>query len=156
MPADPIAMDRKFVKDITESSAVQMDLGKLAQEKGSSPAVKEFGKRMVEDNTKAGEELRQAATQAQIKVPPENLRRIRKSHDKLARLSGRDFDRAFAKMMISDQRANVKEFENQAKGGNAPEVRAFAAKALPTLQEHKKMAEQIGGEQSDSADRQAR
>jgi len=111
---------------------------------------------MVEDNTKAGEELRQAAAQAQIKVPPENLRRIRKSHDKLARLSGRDFDRAFAKMMISDQRANVKEFENQAKGGNAPEVRAFAAKTLPTLREHQKMAEQLDAEQSGSADRQAR
>ena len=52
MPADPIAMDRKFVKEVAESNTAQIDLGKLAQENGSNPAVKEFGKRMVEDNTR--------------------------------------------------------------------------------------------------------
>jgi putative membrane protein len=142
-PSDPLAFDRKFVKDAAEGSMVEVELGKLAQEKGSNDAVKEFGKRMVDDHSKANEDLKQAAAKANIQVPAELPKKAKKVQDKLSKLSGAEFDRVYAKMMLSDHKDDVKSFEKESKAGQAPEVKNFAAKTLPTLQEHLKMAEQL-------------
>jgi putative membrane protein len=140
---DPLASARRFVKDAAEGSATDVALGKLAQEKGSSDAVKEFGKRMVDDHSKATEELKQAAGMVQIEVPSETPKKARKAHDKLSKLSGADFDRAYTKMMVSDHKGDIKAFQREARNGAIPSVKDFAAKTLPTLQEHLKLAEEL-------------
>jgi putative membrane protein len=140
---DPRASARGFVKEAAEGSATEVALGKLAQEKGSSDAVKQFGKRMVDDHSKATEELKQAAAMAQIEVPSETPKKARKAQDKLSKLSGADFDRAYTKMMVSDHKGDVKAFEREARNGAVPAVKNFAAKTLPTLQEHLKLAEEL-------------
>ncbi len=140
---DPIISAKKFVKEAAEGSATEIALGKLAQEKGSSDAVKQFGKRMVEDHSKATEELKQAAEMAKIPVPSEAPKKAKKAHDKLSKLSGADFDRAYAKTMVSDHKEDVKAFEQEAREGAVPPVKNFAAKTLPTLQEHLKLAEEL-------------
>jgi putative membrane protein len=145
-PLDPLAADQRFVKDAAEASAAELQLGKLAQEKGSSEAVKEFGKRMVEAHTQTGEELKQAAAKASIQVPTEAPRKIKKTEDKLAKLSGAEFDRAYAKTVLNYHKDDVKAFTREAQSGKAPEVREFAAKTLPKLQEHRKLAEQLDAE----------
>src|SRR4051812_41584022 len=93
---DPMASARKFVKEAAEGSATEIALGKLAQEKGSSDAVKQFGKRMVDDHSKATEELKQAAEMAKITVPLETPNKVKKAQDKLSKLSGAEFDRVYA------------------------------------------------------------
>jgi putative membrane protein len=143
LSADPLASDKTFVKDATEANAIAVELGKLAQEKGSSEAVKDFGKRMVETHTQADEELKQAAAKASIEVPTRAPRKIKKTEDKLAKLSGRDFDRAYTKIILSEHKDNVKAFEREAEAGKVPDVRDFAAKTLPKLQAHRKLAEQL-------------
>jgi putative membrane protein len=140
---DPLASARRFVKDAAEGSATDVALGKLAQEKGSSDAVKEFGKRMVDDHSKATEELKQAAGMVQIEVPSETPKKARKAHDKLSKLSGADFDREYTKMMVSDHKGDIKAFQREARNGAIPSVKDFAAKTLPTLQEHLKLAEEL-------------
>jgi len=140
---DPMASARRFVKDAAEGSATDVALGKLAQEKGSSDAVKQFGKRMVDDHSKATEELKQVAEVAQIEVPSETPKKARKAQDKLSKLSGAEFDRAYTKMMVSDHKGDVKAFEQEARSGAVPAVKNFAAKTLPTLQEHLKLAEEL-------------
>ncbi len=142
-PMDQRASDKKFVKDAAEGAMTEVELGKLAQEKGSSDAVKDFGKRMVEDHSKANEELKQAAVKASIDVPNTAPKKAQKAKDKLSKLSGTEFDRAYAKMMLKDHKSDVKDFDNEAKNGSAPEVKDFAAKTLPKLQEHLKLAEQL-------------
>jgi putative membrane protein len=142
-PADPMASDKRFVKDAAEANATQVELGKLAQQKGSSDAVKEFGKRMVEAHTEANEELKQAATKANIQVPTEPPRKVKKTGDKLAKLSGPDFDRAYARIVVNEHKDDVKAFAREAQGGKATEVREFASRTLPKLQEHRKLAEQL-------------
>jgi putative membrane protein len=140
---DPLASDKKFVKEAAAGSMAEVELGKLAQEKGSSDAVKEFGKRMVEDHGKAGEDLQQAAGKANLPVTPEMPRKARKAQEKLSKLSGPDFDRMYAKLMLDDHKDDVKAFEKQSRNGKVPEIKEFAAKTLPVLQEHKKLAEEL-------------
>jgi putative membrane protein len=141
--ATPLASDRQFVKEAAEGSAMEVELGKLAQEKGSSEAVKEFGKRMVQDHIKAGEDLKQAAAKANILAAPELSRKAKKAQEKLSKLSGPDFDREYAKLMVNDHRNDVKAFERESKSGAAPAVKEFATRTLPTLQEHYQLAQQL-------------
>jgi putative membrane protein len=98
---------------------------------------------MVDDHSKANEELKQAAEMVQIEVPSETPKKAKKAQEKLSKLSGADFDRAYAKMMVSDHKEDVKAFEREVRRGAVPPVKNFAAKTLPTLQEHLKLAEEL-------------
>ncbi len=153
---DPMAADKDFLKEAAQASAAEVALGKMAQERGSSDAVKEFGKRMVDDHSKAADELRQVAQTAKVNVPSNMPKKAKKAEDKLSKLSGTDFDRAYAKMMVSNHKEDVKAFEREARNGAVPAVKDFAAKTLPTLQEHLKLAEQLesSGPVSSEASRQ--
>ena len=66
---------------------------------------------------------------------------------KLSAMSGAEFDRAYSKMMLSDHTKDVKEFEKQSTKGGDPDLKAFASKTLPTLQEHLQMARNLEGNQ---------
>jgi len=138
-----MASARKFVKEAVEGSATAIALGKLAQEKGSTDAVKQFGKRMVDDHSKATEELKQAVEMAKIPAPSETPNKVKKAQDKLSKLSGAEFDRAYAKTMVSDHKEHVKAFEREARDGAVQPVKNLAAKTLPTLQEDLKLAEEL-------------
>ena len=143
MDTDLHVNDKAFVKKAAEDSVTEVELGKLAQEKGSSEAVKEYGKRMVEDHTAAGREIAGPAAKVDVEIPSELPRGSKKTREKLAKLSGPDFDRAYAKQMLNDHRADEESFTQEAQLGRVPEVRDFAAKNLPTIQKHRKMAEQL-------------
>jgi putative membrane protein len=141
--SEPVFSDKDFVKKAAEEKLTEVELGKLAQEKGSSPAVKEFGKRIVEDHSKNDQNLASAASKVNVDVPTELPRGGKKTVEKLSKLSGPDFDRAYAKLMLNDQKNNVESFSEEARLGKIPEVKNFAAKTLPTLQEHRQMADQL-------------
>ena len=112
-----VQADKEFVKSVLESSAFEVQLGNLAQEKGSSDAVKELGKRMVEAHTETGQQLKQAAAALNIPVSAEPPRKAKKAVEKLSKLSGTDFDRAYTKMAADEQKQAVKQFEREAKTG---------------------------------------
>jgi putative membrane protein len=128
--------DRKFLKDAAIGGMTEVELGKLAQEKGSSDSVKQFGQKMIDDHTKANDQLRQVAVSKSISIP-ESLDAKHKSRvDKLSKLSGAEFDKAYIKDQLKDHEQDVKEFQEEAQGGADPAVKDFAAKTLPTLQSH--------------------
>jgi putative membrane protein len=151
---DPYVTDKEFVKNVAESSATEVHLGKLAQDKASSDAVKELGKRMVEAHTQTSQQLKQAAAALNVQVPAEPPRKAKKAEDKLAKLSGVDFDRAYAKMAADEQKQAVKQFEREAKSGKVPGVKDFAAKNLPAAQERQKEAEELASGGTGTAARQ--
>ena len=64
-------------------------------------------------------------------------------YDKLAKLNGTDFDRAYIKHMVKDHEKDIQEFKDEARDGKDPEIRAWASKTLPTLQEHQTMAKSL-------------
>jgi len=128
--------DKKFVKESALGGLAEVELGKLATQKGSSDAVKQFGQRMVDDHSKANEQLKQAAAKSNIEVPA-SLDSKHQSHiDKLAKLSGPEFDKAYLKDQVKDHEHDVNQFKDEAQNGSDPNVKQFAMATLPTLQEH--------------------
>lgn len=141
---DSMTSDKKFVEEAAHGSMLEVELGKLAQQNGSSEKVKEFGKKMVEDHTKASEELKEAASKANIPLPDgEHAKKHKKMVDKLSKLQGAEFDKAYAKAMVKDHDEDVAAFQKQAENGQSPEIKAFAAKTLPVLQSHQQLAKDM-------------
>ncbi len=151
---DPYTTDKDFVRNVAESSATEVQLGKLAQDKASNDTVKELGKQMVDAHTRTGEQMKQAAAALKIQLPAEPPRKAKKAEEKLARLSGPDFDHAYAKMAADEQKQAVKQFEHEAKDGKVPGVKDFAVKNLPAEQERQKHAEELASPGTGTAARQ--
>jgi putative membrane protein len=135
--------DKKFVKNAALGGLTEVELGKLAAQKASDQKVKDFGQKMVDDHTKANDELKQAASKSNIPVP-DSLDSKHQSHvDKLAKLSGGEFDKAYVKDMLKDHQTDVQEFKEEAQNGTDPNVKAFASTALPVLQHHLEMVKEL-------------
>jgi putative membrane protein len=141
------AQDRDFVMDAAMGGLLEVELGRIAAQKGMSDSVKQFGQRMVDDHSKANEELMSLASSKGITLPTALDEKHQKDVTKLSAMSGADFDRAYSKMMLSDHTKDVKEFEKQSTKGGDPDIKAFASKTLPTLQEHLQMARSLEGNQ---------
>jgi putative membrane protein len=118
-----------------------VQLGKLAAEKAQSPEVKQFGQRMVDDHGKANDLLKQLATAKGVNLPTELDRSTQREMDKLAKLSGADFDREYMKHMVSDHKKDVREFKSEAKKAKDADVKQFASSTLPTLEQHLSLAQ---------------
>lgn len=134
------AEDRKFLEEAAAGGMAEVELGKMAQQKGSTAEVRQFGKRMETDHGKANEELKRIAKAKGIELAA-GAKAHQKQMDQVARRSGRDFDASYMNHMVRDHKKDVAAFRKQAKDGKDPELKAFAAKALPTLEEHLKLAQ---------------
>ncbi len=134
--------DNTWITKAAQGGMAEVELGKLAQSNASSDAVKQFGQRMVDDHTKAGEELARIAADKGITLPTGLDAKNQATKDRLSKLTGKEFDRAYMQDMVKDHRGDVAEFKKEAASGKDPEVKAFASKTLPTLEEHLKLAEQ--------------
>jgi putative membrane protein len=133
--------DQMFVTKALKGGMAEVQLGQLAADKGASDEVKKFGQRMVTDHSKAGDELKALAQQKNITVPSDLDAKDKATHDRLAKLSGAAFDRAYMQHMLADHRIDVNEFKKESTTGKDPEVKAWATKTLPTLEEHLKLAQ---------------
>ena len=135
--------DRTFVEKATIGGMTEIKASQIAQEKGTNAAVKEFAGHMIADHTKVGDELSKLATSKSV-TPPGTLDKAHEgSVQKLAKMTGNDFDKAYVKQMVSDHKATISEFEKQAKSGKDADLQAFASKTLPSLQEHLKSAQAL-------------
>ncbi len=137
------ASDRKFVREAAQGGMAEVEFGKLATEKASSDEVKKFGQRMVDDHTKAGDELKQVASEKGIVLPQHLSAKDKLTKERLSKLSGAQFDRAYMSDMVKDHTQDVAEFQHEANSGTDSAVKDFAAKTLPTLQDHLREAKQI-------------
>lgn len=136
------AAEREFVAKAAHAGADEVVLGRLAIEQGRSEAVKTFGRRMVDDHTRAGEALKAAARQDGIAMP-DGVGSKPPGSEKLAGLHGADFDRAYARTMVQDHEEAVALFRKEAQGSGESAVKAFARKTLPTLEDHLRMAKEL-------------
>ena len=143
--------DRKFVTEALKGGMAEVELGKLASEKASNDAVKQFGQRMVDDHGKAAEELKKIAQDKGVTPPAEMDGKHKRLHGRLSKLSGAEFDRAYMDEMVKDHRNDVKEFQREASRAKDPDVTGYASKTLPTLQEHLKQAETVRSQVSRTA-----
>jgi putative membrane protein len=138
--AEMASSDAKFMKKVAEDGKAEVELGKLAAQRGGSDSVKKFGERMSTDHAKAGEELAKLAQDKGVTLPSDTDSKHKRLHDKLSKLSGADFDREYMRAMAADHDTDVKAFQREAKSAKDADLRAWAAKTLPTLEEHKQQA----------------
>jgi putative membrane protein len=137
------AADTKFVKTAAVGGMEEVQLGQLAAQKATDPEVKNFGQRMVDDHSKANDQLKQLATQKGVTVASSLPPSKQKDVDKLSKLSGAAFDKAYVGMMVEDHKKDVAEFKKESKGGKDSDVKSWASTTLPTLEDHLKMVQDI-------------
>ena len=143
--APAFAADEAWVIKIAKGGMAEVELGKLAAEKASTAEVKKFGQRMVDDHSKANEELKTLAQNKKITLPAEIGPEEKALRDRLVKLSGPAFDQAYMKAMLNDHLKDVSEFRTESRSGRDPDVKAWAARTLPTLEAHLKMARATNG-----------
>jgi putative membrane protein len=135
--------DRQFIKKAAEGGLAEVQLGQLATEKADSPDVKQFGQRMVDDHGKANDQLKQVASNKGVTVPDKLNPKDAATKARLEKLSGKAFDRAYMRDMVTDHTKDVSEFRTESKTAKDPDVKSFASQTLPTLEDHLKQAKSI-------------
>lgn len=137
------AADRRFIETAARGGMAEVELGRLGTEKATSPEVKTFAQMMVDDHSKANDELKTLASQKGVTLPTDTDAKHKAVKDRLEKLSGDQFDKAFMQEMLKDHKKDVSEFQKQAKSTKGDdEVRSWASKTLPTLEQHLEHARQ--------------
>ena len=136
----PAGDDSGFAKNAAQGGMAEVKLGELAQQKASSEAVKSFGKRMVDDHSKAGSKLKATAQSENITLPTELKAADQAAYDRLSKLSGPAFDRAYIAGMVKGHKAVAAEFRKESMHGKDSDIKAWAEKTLPTVEHHLMMA----------------
>src|SRR5579864_4322834 len=135
--------DETFLRGAAEGSMLEVRLGQLAEQKGQREEVKEFGKRMVEDHGKVLEELKSIGAREKINLPTNISHQHGLKQKALERLSGPEFDKAYARDMVQDHEQDINEFKHGAATAQKPELKDFAQKTLPTLESHLQQAKEM-------------
>jgi putative membrane protein len=145
------APDKTFVNNAAMGGMMEVELGKVAVSKAHSDDVKKFGQRMVDDHTKANDELKKVAASKSITLPSDMGAKHKAEVDKMSAMSGAAFDRAYMQMMVSDHKKDVAEFQKESTTAKDSDIKNFASTTLPTLKEHLQEAERISGGMKSSA-----
>jgi putative membrane protein len=141
--SDASSDDKQFVTAALRGGMAEVELGQLASQKGNSDDVKQFGKKMVEDHTKMGDDMKVVAGQVGVK-PPSMLSPMDKALElKLKALSGDDFDKAYIEAMVKDHHKDLSDFKKEVASGQSSTVKDAASKGEKVIAEHLKMIRQI-------------
>jgi putative membrane protein len=128
--------DAKFLTKVAQINLEEIELGKLAQEKGTTQDIKDLGKMMVEEHTKAQNDLVQLAQQKSITVPTSPDANAQDDYTDLNKKSGTDFDKKYCDMMVSGHKDAISLFEKDSAKGTDSEIRQMAVSTLPNLRKH--------------------
>lgn len=134
--------DQTFVKKAIEGNLAEVQMGKLAEQKGASDQVRNFGQMLQSDHATNNQKAMALAQSLNVTPPSGPNAEQKRSYDRLSKLSGAQFDREFAKAMVSDHKKDIREFQSEAKSKNA-QVADYAKSTVPDLQKHLQAAESL-------------
>jgi putative membrane protein len=134
--------DQDFIMQAAEAGMAEVALGQLASEKASSTKVKDFGKMMVKDHTKANNELKALADKKGVTLPAE-CKMCKQKASMLDNVSGKDFDKKYMDMMVSDHNEVIGKFTKESSQGKDSDLKSWAQQTLPTLKHHLSEAQSI-------------
>jgi putative membrane protein len=137
------AADKKFMMNAAMGGMEEVEMGKLAASNATNADVKAFGQRMVDDHTKANDQLKQLAQTKGVTLPTDMSKAQHADMTKLGKMTGDAFDHAYVKMMVKDHKKDVAEFQMESMRGADADIKSFATRTLPTLQEHLQMIQRI-------------
>ncbi len=143
--------DKQFLDKAAQGGAAEVELGQLAEQKSQDPKVKAFGERMVTDHTKANDKLQSLAQSKGITLPTQPNAKDKAEKQRLTKLSGEQFDKAYMNYMVKDHTKDVSEFRKESQSAKDPDVRSFASTTLPTLESHLKEAKSIAPKENAEA-----
>jgi putative membrane protein len=135
--------DREFAMKAASGGMAEVKAAQLAEQRATSPQIKQFAQRMITDHSAANTELQQIAKQADINLPSQPSGKDAAEEQKLRGLNGTGFDQAYAQGQLRDHKETVELFQKEASSGQDPALKAFAQKTLPTLQQHLQMVEAL-------------
>jgi putative membrane protein len=139
--------DSAFATKAAQANMAEVELGKLAQQKAMRDEVKQFGQRMVDDHSKSLDELKSIAMKNDITLPTEIDAEHKTLSEKLSKMSGAAFDREYMQAMVDGHRKVAADFRKESQSGSNADIKAYAAKTLPTIEEHLKHAQTINSGQ---------
>lgn len=144
--ADAAAMaamaPQEFVNNAASGGLFEVQSSELALERSQTPAVQEFAQMMINDHTKANEELKTIAEGKGLTVPTEIAGPPAQHMEAVQAAEGDNFDQVYMQHQAQAHQETIAMFQAQAQNGEDPDLQAFAEKTLPTLNAH---AEQIQG-----------
>ena len=135
--------DAAFMTTAARGGLAEVQMGQLAQQNGRSAVVRRFGQQMVSHHGRSNQEMVALAQQTQLTPPSTIGAEHQRIYDDLAKLRGSAFDRAYAQAMVRDHQEDPRAYQAEAQNGTDPDVRAFAARHVPILQEHLRMAQRL-------------
>jgi putative membrane protein len=142
----PSRGDAAFMRDISHANLAEIATGKLAAQKGQSPAVKQFGQHMVDEHTQLESEGSTLAQAKGMKPPSSPDLKHQAAMLKLQAVSGDSFDRDYIQQMVKDHTDTLKLLQDTASQASDAQLRQLAQKAIPHVQEHLQSAQRLAGE----------
>ena len=142
--ATTLTSDSTFMQAVSSIGLLQAKLAKLAQDKGTSPAVQELGKRLAVDYAKTNQELAAAAKQAAFPSPT-LMRQHQQTFNRFDHMSKSAFDKAYTEQVVSDHNEAVRLYQDESETGRVASLKQLAASMLPAAQEHLAVATQTAG-----------
>ena len=139
----PSATDTAWAQRVAQSSAAEIRLAELARLRTSNQAVRDLAQKLSDDHGKASDELKQIASRKGIPLPAATDAKSEALYDRLSKMNGVEFDQAYASAMYDEHRTDIADFQKQADSGGDPDLKSFAIKTLPILQEHLRIAENL-------------
>lgn len=141
--SDAAFSDERFVREAAQGGLAEVKMGELVAKNGQDQSVKDFGQRIQADHTKANEELMKIASAKGLTAPTEISAKDNQMIEHLSSLNGAEFDAATRKHAVTAHEKAVRLFKQASESAKDPELKAFAQKTLPTLQEHLDMAKHL-------------
>ena len=139
-----LGTDSSFIQMAGSLGLLQVQLGKLAEQKGSSPAVKDFGKQMVTEYSQVNKDLAAAAKQAAFPAPV-LMRQHQQILDLFVSTGGSSFDKKYMAEMVSEHQAATQLFQQESERGRVASLKELASRLLPTVQQHATLATETAG-----------
>jgi putative membrane protein len=140
LSADDKASDA-FLKSAIEGNYAEVNMGDLAQKNGQSDGIKSFGKMLSTDHAAANDKAMEAAKSMGMTAPTGPNEKQKMAYDKMAKMSGPQFDEMFAKDMVADHKKDIAEYKTEAKKTNA--AGTYASSQIDTLQKHLDTAQSL-------------
>lgn len=137
--------DAMFMRHAAAGNLAEIAMAHIALDKSSSAQVKQLAQRIIDDHTKANDQLMTIAERKQVTLPTEPMPMQQHEADKLKSLSGTTFDKAYARTMVKDHRKAIKMFSMESQKATDSDLKQFASMTLPALKMHLQMAEEIAG-----------
>jgi putative membrane protein len=142
--APAIAQDKstqQFLTKAIEGNLAEVQMGELAQKNGENAEVKSFGQMLQQDHSAANQKAMDAAKKLGVNAPSAPNAKQKADYDKMAKLQGAAFDKAFAQHMVMDHKKDIAEYKKASTKGD--DAGQYAKDSLPVLEKHLQTAQSL-------------